>query len=187
MRVFAAIDIPDPIRHDLGRLQDEFRREAGDNAHGVSWVRPGGIHLTLKFLGEISDARVASAIAALKVIQRFPPFTLEVHGCGFFPDARRPRVLWAGVSAPVALAELARQVDAVLTAQGFAPDDRTFRPHLTLARFRVATPQSGIALAAHEAELIGRFDVAEFYLFESVLTPGSPAEYRKVARFPAAG
>lgn len=187
MRVFAAIDVPESIRRDLGQLQEEFRRAAGDGARGVSWVRPSGIHLTLKFLGEISDARAASAIAALKVIERFPPFTLEVRGCGFFPDARRPRVLWVGVSAPAALAGLARQVDAALTAQGFAPDDRTFRPHLTLARFRVAKPQSGITLAAHEAELIGRFDVAEFYLFESVLTPGSPAEYRKVAHFPAEG
>lgn len=187
MRVFAAIDIPDSIRRDLGRLQEEFRRAAGDSARGMSWVRSSGIHLTLKFLGEISDAGVARAITALGSIERFPPFTLEVRGCGFFPDARRPRVIWAGVSAPAALTELARQVDSALAARGFAADHRTFEPHLTLARFRAAKPQPAIALAAREVETIGRFDVSGFYLFESLLTPGSPAEYRKIASFPAAG
>lgn len=185
MRVFVAIDVPDSVRRDLGWLQDEFRRAAGNGARGVSWVRPSGIHLTLKFLGEISESGVANAIAALRSIEPFPPFSLEVHGCGFFPDARRPRVVWAGVSAPAALAELARQVDSSLSAHGFAPEGRAFQPHLTLARFRVAKPQPAIALAAREAELTGRFEVSEFFLFESLLTPGSAAEYRKIARFPA--
>lgn len=187
MRVFAAIDIPDSIRRDLGRLQEEFRRVAGNGARGVTWVRPSGIHLTLKFLGEISEARVASAIAALRSVGQFPRFPLEVSGCGFFPDARRPRVLWAGVSAPSDLAVLARQIDAAFAAHGFAPEDRALQPHLTLARFRVASPQPAIALAAREAKMTGRFEVSEFCLFESLLTPGSPAEYRKISSFPPAG
>lgn len=187
MRVFAAVDIPDSIRRDLGRLQEEFRRAAGTGARGVSWVRPSGIHLTLKFLGEISEARLAIAIAALSSIRQFPPFPLEVSGCGFFPDARRPRVLWAGVSAPADLTGLARQVDAALTAHGFAPEDRALQPHLTLARFRVVNSQPALALAAREAKMTGRFEVSEFGLFESLLAPGSPAHYRKMASFPPAG
>ncbi len=186
MRAFVALDLPEPIRAGLARMQGEFRAAAGrPDSNDLRWARPEGIHLTLKFLGEISGEQVKSVTAALGRIGAFRPFEVEVKGLGFFPDARRPRVFWAGVEAGETLAELAERVERALEAAGFAPETRPFHPHLTLVRIKTPRPQPGLeALARRYGEASwGRFAVSEFFLFESRLGP-SGATYRKVARFP---
>ncbi len=183
MRAFIAIDLPETIQAALAQLQATFRVACP----AARWVRPEGIHLTLKFLGEISEAQAKQVTEALAGLERFDQFSVEVKGAGFFPDARRPRVFWAGLEAPPALAQLAKQVEAAMERLGFAPEKRPFTPHLTLARFKVPQPQPGLqALLEQQHELaLGRFEVSEFFLFESKLAgAGLPAAYRKVARFP---
>jgi len=108
-----------------------------------------------------------------------------LKGFGFFPDARRPTVFWAGVEAPASLGQLAEQVEEAMRKIGFAREPRAFRPHLTLARFRVPQPQPALqALLTQQGEQeLGNFAVSEFFLFESKLSPQG-AEYRKVERFP---
>jgi 2'-5' RNA ligase len=181
MRAFVAIDLPESIRAALRRQQAAFRPVSPD----ARWTQLEGIHLTLKFLGEISDGKVREVCESLKNLGRFEGFTIGLKGFGFFPDARRPRVFWAGVEAPANLSRLAEQVEEAMGKIGFAREERAFRPHLTLARFRVPKPQPALqALLSQQGEQeLGNFEVSEFFLFESKLSPQG-AEYRKVERFP---
>lgn len=190
MRAFAAIDLPEALRAELGRRQALFRsslvKVQEDGNIGVRWVHPEGIHLTLKFLGELPEIKSAQVIAALSALGAFPRFNVEIQGFGFFPDSRKPRVFWVGVIAPPSLAELAARVDAAMAKLGFSPEKRNFSPHLTLARFNTTRPQASLESLAREcgASSIGQFEVHEFSLFESRLRAGAPAEYRKLACFP---
>jgi RNA 2',3'-cyclic 3'-phosphodiesterase len=187
MRTFLAIDLPLDIRNQLRWSQDRFREQLrsgyGDDP-GIRWTHPDGIHLTLKFLGETSQEqsdRITESLGALGPLQKF---VLEIRGYGFFPNTRQPQVFWAGIEAPPELAGLANRIERALAGLGLA--ERPFAPHLTLARLK--TPRSPMALitlvSARKDESLGRFDVSEFFLFESQLSPGKPPHYRKIARFP---
>jgi 2'-5' RNA ligase len=181
MRAFIAIDLPDSVRAALRQQQAACRAICPDGR----WTRPEGVHLTLKFLGEISDQQVAQVTNPLKELGPLATFSAEVKGFGFFPDSHRPRVFWAGVVTPPNLVALAEQVEHAMEKLGFLREDRPFRPHLTLARFKVPRPQP--ALQSHLERLgeisLGSFEVSEFFLFESKLSPQG-AEYRKVTRIP---
>ena len=181
MRAFIAIDLPEALHTALAEAQQNFRSAARD----ARWTRPEGIHLTVKFLGEISDAQTKQVVEALTQIGSFEPFSIEVKGFGFFPQAQRPRVFWAGVMAPPALTQLAAQVENRMEKIGFAREDRAFSAHLTLARFQVPRPQPALeaAIAARADTSLGAFNASEFFLFESKLSPQG-AQYRKVVRFP---
>jgi 2'-5' RNA ligase len=181
MRAFIAIDLPESLRAVLAETQHVFRSVCPD----ARWTRPEGIHLTLKFLGEISDAQTKQVVEALGQIGKFEPFPIEVKGLGFFPQAQRPRVFWAGIQAPQALAELAGRIEGHMEKIGFAREDRSFTPHLTLARFQVPRPQPELeaAVATPAGASLGKFEASEFFLFESKLSPQG-AQYRKVMRFP---
>jgi 2'-5' RNA ligase len=181
MRAFIAIDLPEEIRGALSRQQAELRAASPD----ARWTRPEGIHLTLKFLGEISDDKVSKVAEALSGCAPFVKLSVEVRGFGFFPDARRPKVFWAGVKAPPDLLRLAEEVEVAMDKTGFAREQRAYSPHLTLARFKIPKPQPRLkALVDRQGETsLGQFEVSEFFLFESRLSPHG-AEYRKLARFP---
>ena len=181
MRAFIAIDLPEPLHAALAEAQQFFRSACPD----ARWTRPEGIHLTLKFLGEVSDAQAKQVVETLAQIGPFESFSVEVEGFGFFPHASRPRVFWAGVLAPPALGELAAQIESRMEKIGFAREDRPFAPHLTLARFQVPRPQPALQVAAagRATTSLGRVDASEFFLFESKLSPQG-AQYRKVMRFP---
>lgn len=185
MRCFIAIDLPENIHHALAGQQSAFRAALPSRDAGAHWTRPEGIHLTLKFLGEVPDQQVDPVTQALSALGGFERFPIEVKGFGFFPSAHRPRVFWVGVGAPPALGELAARVESATERLGFARENRAFTPHLTLARFKTPQPQPALAaLAEQRAALsLGRFEVSEFFLFESKLSPHG-AEYRKAARFP---
>lgn len=181
MRAFIAIDLPEQVRAALRREQTAFRAICPDGR----WTRPEGIHLTLKFLGEISDDQVKQVTEGLKSLAQFEEFSAETKGFGFFPDSRRPRVFWAGIQAPPALSELVDRVEASLEKLGFAREERPYNPHLTLARFKIPRPQPALQAAVGPKKdlSLGVFRVPEFFLFESRLAPQG-ADYRKVARFP---
>lgn len=187
MRVFVAIDLPEGVRAALARAQAGLHAACAHN-QGIRWTRADGLHLTLKFLGEISTDQVQAVAEALEEIGPFESFTLEVKGFGFFPNARHPRVLWAGIESPPTLSELAVKVDAALANLDFPPEDRPFRPHLTLARFRTPRPEPGLeaALEKLSSTSLGSFEVTEYFLFESRLRR-SGAEYCKLTRFAASG
>jgi 2'-5' RNA ligase len=181
MRAFIAIDLPKSIHAALRQKQASFRSVSPE----ARWTQPEGIHLTLKFLGEISDPKVREVCESLKSLGRFEGFAIGLKGFGFFPDAGRPRVFWVGVEAPASLNRLVEQIETAMRSLGFAREERAFKPHLTLARFRVPQAQPALqALLSQPGEQeLGNFEASEFFLFESKLSPQG-AEYRKVERFP---
>lgn len=97
MRLFVAVDLDEAVRAQLSALLRELRGAASDD---IKWVAPESMHLTLKFIGEQPEARLAELTEALNVIPRTGPVPLRFRGLGCFPNERRPRVFWAGVEAP---------------------------------------------------------------------------------------
>ena len=138
IRSFVAIELPEGAKKGLTRLRNELER---DEHRFVKWVDPGGIHLTLKFLGNIPSKRVTEITEAMKkAAQGISPFLLEISGLGAFPSLKQARVLWVGVGGELdKLSTLQQKIDSALAALGFAREERPFVPHLTLARIREGT------------------------------------------------
>lgn len=181
MRVFIAIELPEDILKVLAHEQARFRAVCPE----ARWTRPDGFHLTLKFLGEIPNAKSLEVIQSLERIGSFESLSVEVGGFGCFPSARRPRVLWVGVNASPALVKLAADLEAAMEAIGLPRESRSFTPHLTLARFKTQKPQPNLEALLRESgkATLGSFEVTEYYLWESRLSPEGSV-YRKIARFP---
>ncbi|MFO7772605.1 MAG: RNA 2',3'-cyclic phosphodiesterase [Dehalococcoidia bacterium] len=135
VRAFIAIELPGEAREGLARLRSELQR---DEHRFVKWVDPDGIHLTLKFLGNIPAGQVAEITRALEeAAQGISRFHLEVSGLGVFPSLKQVRVLWVGIGGEVEkLSRLQQNIDSVLAGLGFPGEERPFVPHLTLARIR---------------------------------------------------
>jgi 2'-5' RNA ligase len=135
IRSFIAIELTEEAKEGLARL----RKELESNEHRfVKWVDPGGIHLTLKFLGNISSKRLTEITEAMReAAQGISPFHLEISGLGAFPSLRQARVFWVGIGGELdKLSRLQQNIDSALAALGFAKEERSFVPHLTLARIR---------------------------------------------------
>lgn len=181
MRLFVAIKLPEHIEIKLEEYQHQLKPFARD----AKWVNPLGIHLTIKFLGEVKEERLPEIHKALgECSQEFGPIEVNVSGCGFFPNERRPAVLWVGVIAD-ALQPLQQSMEEKFALQGFEKENREYSPHLTLARFR--DPHGRLPLV-HEANKqknskLGEFTASEFHLFQSVLKR-SGAEYTILKTFP---
>ena len=178
MRVFIAVDVPNEIRKALGDVQRELR----PLTNSARWVAPESIHITLRFLGEIPDKRLDDIITALTGLT-WKPFTITVHGVGFFPGTRSPRVFWAGMEAPT-MQGLAEQLDTRMDRLGFEKEKRAFRPHITLARARDSRIDSSLVLGASDyaEHNFGSFVVDRMYLFKSTLKP-SGAVYEKLKEY----
>ena len=137
VRAFVAADLSPEIVTELARLVSAL---AETRVRGLRTVRPEGVHLTLKFLGNVprSDTpTVASAISS--VVGQFRPITVEIGGFGAYPGDHAPRVLWAGISGADELVRLRGDIEESMTSQGFAADSRRWSPHLTLGRIRDGT------------------------------------------------
>jgi 2'-5' RNA ligase len=135
VRSFVAIELPEEAKQGLASLRRELER---DEHKFVKWVEPAGIHLTLKFLGNIPFKRVTEITEAIeKAAVGITPFYLEISGLGVFPNPKQVRVFWVGISGEVdKLSRLQQNIDSALAALGFAKEERPFVPHLTLARIR---------------------------------------------------
>jgi RNA 2',3'-cyclic 3'-phosphodiesterase len=188
MRCFVAIDPSAGARAAIAEVQRRVRANAG--AADVRWVDPEVIHLTLKFLGEVAEARVPAVAETLRVVAApVAPLALALGGLGAFPTVRRARVVWIGVTAGAAeVARLAGGVDQALAAVGFVPEARPWSAHLTVGRVRSPRGMGHLAAAiegAPRAE-IGAWTVREMVLYRSHLRP-TGAVYEAVARLPLAG
>lgn len=178
MRAFIAIDLEPALRSALEAL---VRRLEATRAE-VRWARPGGTHLTLKFLGEIDDPQAGQVTEALEnVARRHKPFGLRLEGTGAFPTERNPRVLWVGVTAGPELTELQDDLERALEGLGFGREERPFKPHLTLGRVkgRARLDRAMAELEARRQDDLGVMTVRKIALFESRLHPQG-AEYRIV-------
>ena len=135
IRSFIAIELPAEVRLALGNLIAGLK--SGQSSR-VRWVAPDSIHLTLKFLGNITADRIEPITGAIREgAQGIDPFWLEVKGLGAFPNLRRVQVAWAGVSGETTkLNQLQKRIDLNLAGIGFMPEKRPFSAHLTLGRVR---------------------------------------------------
>ncbi len=134
VRAFICIELAEKSRKILEDFQTELKQINAD----VRWVRPAGIHLTLKFLGDVDVERIDQIEEAIKKsVTDLVPFKLELSGTGTFPNFKHPRVFWVGVAGQVdVLSALAQQIDNNLNAIGFDKEEREFSPHLTLGRVK---------------------------------------------------
>ena len=183
VRIFVALDIPADVR---GRIA-ELIRALVPSCPKARWVRTEGMHVTLKFIGETPAEKVERIRDALGKIAPVGPLELHFRNVGFFPNARRPRVFWTGIEASPNLAPLAAAVEAQLAPLGIPREEREFKPHLTLARFKEEMNLAPLhaELASRGALDFGAMCADEFHLYESRLKPGG-AEYFKLATFACA-
>jgi len=140
VRLFVAVELPAGLKQELVELVGRLRLEGGQS--GVRWTDPQGIHLTLKFLGNVATGRLEEIASVLEgAVRGVAPFRLGVSGLGVFPNPRRVRVAWVGLSGDLdVLGRLQKQVEAALASLGFEAEARGFTPHLTLARVRDQVP-----------------------------------------------
>lgn len=174
VRSFIAIELPDEVRQELSQLQAKLKH---GKQPSVKWVDPYGIHLTLKFLGNVPVDRIGDITGAMEeAAQGISPFRLQVKDLGVFPNLRRVQVVWVGIIGEVdRLCQLQQRIDSNLSTLGFAPETRRFTPHLTLARVRErASPDERqrfgqlIADTRFEADFV--FEVDAVSLMRSQLT-----------------
>lgn len=171
-RSFCAIELPSEVREQLAAHAKQLR-EAVPQA-SASWSKPENVHLTLKFFGNVAKERLpVLSEAATRVAGDFSPFQIKIGGTGVFPRRSRPQVLWIGVEdSSGQLSELQQRLEEAFAREGFAKEDRGYRPHLTIARLR--KPEDARELA--EAHIRSKFSliampVTSFVLFRSQLSP----------------
>ena len=150
----------------------------------LRWTKPENLHLTLKFIGEYPEGEMGTLEEALRGVVWPGEFEVKVRGLGFFPNARAPRVIWAGVEAGPELGQLARRVDRALWKLGVPPERKAYAPHLTLARIEDRTPLSKLheAIKALNSQEFGVFRPDRFYLYWSQPGAGSSG-YTRVREF----
>jgi 2'-5' RNA ligase len=169
MRLFIAIELPDEIKQGIARVQEQLRK-AGANA---GWTRPEGIHLTLKFLGEVPDAKVQEIMQAIDgAVTGSGKLNLKVEGAGTFPNVKNPRVLWTGVTGDIEkLAALQTAVENAMTGLGFEREERKFSPHLTLGRIKFPKPQDNWQQKIERIKdvKLGGFEAGQVSLMKSEL------------------
>jgi 2'-5' RNA ligase len=183
MRIFIALDIPVAIRaHML-----EYTERARGLAPEARWARPEGLHVTLKFVGEVNDAKVQDIKTALATVKA-APFAVKFENAGFFPSPKSPRVFWIGVEGGSALRDLAAAVDRATQEVGIAKEDRVYSPHLTLARagsgpgaHHQLSPLASL-LQAGSPPQFGTMTAREFFLYQSQPQKGG-SKYTKLQRF----
>jgi 2'-5' RNA ligase len=190
-RTFIGIDTGDAIRASAIALQKQLTKAGAE----VKWVTPDSMHITLLFLGEVDDRELHNVCKAVKTVAASePPFTLRVSGVGAFPNTRRPKVLWGGITdgaEPLTRlnAELAEEM---LELGCYRTEERGYTPHLTLGR--VNSPEAGFAIAPELAKLLawdaGRAAVAEVLVYTSDYENRSDRDntvYTVIGRAPLAG
>jgi 2'-5' RNA ligase len=187
IRAFLAADPPPEILERIAAIQRELKKTVQGS---IAWVRPEGIHLTLKFFGNIAPEQAEVIVTEVRrAVSGTSPLSLRGRSLGVFPDLRRPRVIWLGLDGDVArLSAMQEKMEAGLETRGFAREERSFRAHLTLARIKDGRGLVGLeqALKNPRFQEAGGFIVDKLTLFRSELTPKG-AIYTRLATFPFAG
>jgi 2'-5' RNA ligase len=175
LRAFVAVEIPPEIRQAIENKTAPVR--AALNASIIRWVPSANLHLTLKFLGDISPANVEmlSQILSMEVSQH-QAFEIAFEGLGAFPNSRRARVIWIGIQAPAGLEALHRGIDSASVTLGYPAEKRPFSPHLTIGRVKqninsTGMKKIGAMLGETHIGSLGSTHVTAVHLFKSDLKP----------------
>jgi 2'-5' RNA ligase len=175
LRAFIAIEIPESLQEAIYQQTTPLRSAIDSTI--VRWVPPANIHLTLKFLGDVSDSNLQFLNQMLNVEARqHRPFAIQIGGLGSFPTPKRPRVIWIGAQAPADLESLWRGIEAAATRLGYQAEERSFSPHLTIGRVRqnISTAdlqRLRLALESTQIGSLGTVQVTAVHLFKSDLQP----------------
>ncbi len=162
VRLFIAIELPGAVKERLSLLCG--------GVPGARWLRTDQMHLTLKFIGEVDGPRFDDIRGALERV-REAPCTISISGVGLYGKLRQPRVLWAGVAPGEPVIRLHGAIEKALSGLGVAPDERKYRPHVTLARFKNGRGRRVRQfLEQNDALTIPGIDVTRFVLFSSFLS-----------------
>ena len=173
IRCFVAVECGG---HELTAKFTEVKRMLEATRADIKFVEPENIHLTLKFLGEIEPSLVEQTSQIVKETS-FQPFSAKLEGVGVFPNLRRPRVVWAGITDGVSqLAEIWKNVDTKLSRLGFERERRGFSPHITIGRVRSGKNRDRLAeeISSLRDYVFGDLQVKRIVLKKSVLTPKGP-------------
>lgn len=178
MRCFVAVEISEEIRKNALKMQENFR------ILGIKLVEPENLHFTLKFLGDVSDENLLKIREILSEIRK-PIFDISVKGVFAFPNISHPRIIWLGCDSGE-LDELAKEISYKLASIGFPPEER-YNSHITIARIKNLPKKNGLtrvisALEQLETIEIGKMEVGEFCIKQSILTPKKPV-YRDIQKF----
>jgi 2'-5' RNA ligase len=175
IRAFIAIELPEKQRKYLSHLQSVVNKNTGISA---KWVDPYSIHLTLKFLGNITSPQVEEIKKAMEQARGgISPFHLELDRLGVFPNPKRVQVIWVGIGGNTeSLSQLQKRIEYNLSHLGFAPEERAFTPHLTLARirYRISVEEQQKLerlLNNYTIETSNQFEASSVNLMRSQLTP----------------
>lgn len=170
IRAFIAVDLDDPVIEKVCNVVEILKPRITE----IRWLRKENLHLTLKFLGNIAESQVEPITAALRhPLGLFSPCTISAKGLGVFPDFRRPKILWVGLTGDQ-LVQLAAEIESALMPIGFTPENRAFTPHLTIGRWREGSrPAKNLR---QEIDNLNDFEfgacaVRQIVLFQSVLKP----------------
>ncbi|UCE22078.1 MAG: RNA 2',3'-cyclic phosphodiesterase [Candidatus Aminicenantes bacterium] len=185
MRTFIAINLDQEIKKALLQFVTELDA-CNPEGRGIRWVRPEGMHLTLKFLGEIGEEKVPVIESALKGIsEKHVPFPLRVKGTGSFPPkSKTPRVLWVAIEEVENLKRLQFDMEKEMEGLGFPRERRTFHPHLTLGRVKTFSgiKETLVFLEKHREKNFGEMEAKKITFFRSILKP-TGAEYSVLSEF----
>jgi RNA 2',3'-cyclic 3'-phosphodiesterase len=189
LRLFIAIELNNNI---WGQLEYVIKYLQTQDLPSVRWVPIRNTHLTLKFLGEVPEERLpALNMLITRVATQFNPFYMISSGLGAFPNARQPRVLWAGIRAPDELNKLQQAVENETRRQNYPVETRPFNGHLTLGRVAetIQTPEANRitqAFSGIDASDLGTVLVQSIHLFKSDLQPNGPI-YTSIFKAPLLG
>lgn len=176
MRTFIAIDLSEEAKRELAKLQSELKKSNAD----VKWVEPENVHLTLKFLGEVTDEYVIKVKEVLdKIASQFKPYEIMLSGIGAFPKLDYPRVIWVGIEkGKIETKEIADKIEEELSKLDFQKEDREFSAHLTIGRVRSPKNKQTLKekLQTLDCKLytVNCTLVSSINLYQSTLTPQGP-------------
>ncbi len=178
IRCFIAIELPGEVKNELGAFIAQLKNRS---LNFMRWVDPKGIHITLKFLGEVSQELIPDIELSMEeAVKQSHPFQLGVNGTGAFPNLNRPELIWVGVNGEMEkLNTLQKNIDIKMEALGFPREKKVYSPHLTLARVRNEAPdfdrqRLGKLLAATTFTSAVPVNVTAVHLIKSQLTPTGP-------------
>jgi 2'-5' RNA ligase len=183
IRAFIAIDLSPEIQRKLVEVQENYKSQL--NTIPVRWVPVTNIHLTLKFLGDVSLSNINILTEMLLAeVSNHHQFEITVGGSGTFPNLRQPRVIWIGIQAPQELTIIQRGIEATTTRMGYTREDRGFSPHLTLGRVSRNATSQDVKAISHVIEktrigFLGATNVEEVHLYRSDLNPNG-AVYTRI-------
>ena len=176
VRAFIALELPTFLQDAIHLSTASLQKKLGPDL--IRWTTPHNVHLTLKFLGDVSPANmdILKQMLTMESAQH-SAFDIHVEGIGSFPNPKRPRVLWVGLNAPATLSSLARGIETASAKLGYPTEERGFSPHLTIGRVRQNVPAAGLqkirtALEETKVGNLGMAHIDAINLYKSELQPG---------------